>query len=102
MKEKLGQGRYFAYLHTNTKGLNEFMSDNNARNPEQTYIAVDGPKNSNGDDSTFTGGNIGRKSCKVPPYAPSPPLEISSAVEANGTRAAPSSAVGNASFARRE
>ncbi|OTE89253.1 hypothetical protein B1K96_31035, partial [Escherichia coli] len=27
--------------------------------PEQTYIAVDGPKNSNGDDSTFTGGNIG-------------------------------------------
>lgn len=59
MKEKLGQGRYFAYLHTNTKGLNEFMSDNNARNPEQTYIAVDGPKNSNGDDSTFTGGNIG-------------------------------------------
>lgn len=59
MKEKLGQGRYFAYLHTNTKGLNEFMSDNNARNPEQTYIAVDGPKNSNGDTSTFSGGNIG-------------------------------------------
>lgn len=59
MKEKLGQGRYFAYLHTNTKGLNEFMSDNNARNPEQTYIAIDGPKNSNGDNPTFTGGNIG-------------------------------------------
>lgn len=59
MKEKLGQGRYFAYLHTNTKGLNEFMSDNNARNPEQTYIAVDGPKNSEGEQSTFTGGNIG-------------------------------------------
>lgn len=59
MKEKLGQGRYFAYLHTNTKGLNEFMSDNNARNPEQTYIAVDGPKNSKGDNPTFSGGNIG-------------------------------------------
>ncbi|MGO2696680.1 ABC transporter [Bavariicoccus seileri] len=59
MKEKLSQGKYFAYLHTNTKGLNEFMSDNNARNPEETYIAVDGPKNSNGDRSTFTGGNIG-------------------------------------------
>lgn len=59
MKEKLGQGRYFAYLHTNTKGLNEFMSDNNARNAEQTYIAVDGPKNSNGDDAKFSGGNIG-------------------------------------------
>lgn len=58
MKEKLGQGRYFAYLHSNTKGLNEFMSDNNARNPEQTYIAIDGPKNSSGEDSTFTGGNI--------------------------------------------
>lgn len=59
MKEKLAQGRYFAYLHTNTKGLNEFMSDNNARNPEETYIAVDGPKNSDGDDPTFSGGNIG-------------------------------------------
>lgn len=59
MKEKLGQGRYFAYLHTNTKGLNEFMSDNNARNPEQTYIAVDGPKNSKGENPTFSGGNIG-------------------------------------------
>ena len=59
MKEKLSQGKYFAYLHTNTKGLNEFMSDNNARNPEQTYIAVDGPKNSKGEDSTFSGGAIG-------------------------------------------
>ncbi len=59
MKEKLGQGRYFAYLHTNTKGLNEFMSDNNARNSEQTYIAVDGPKNEKGEEPTFTGGNIG-------------------------------------------
>lgn len=59
MKEKLGQGRYFAYLHTNTKGLNEFMSDNNARNPEQTYIAVDGPKNSKEENPTFSGGNIG-------------------------------------------
>lgn len=59
MKEKLGQGRYFAYLHTNTKGLNEFMSDNNARNAEETYIAVDGPKNSKGENPTFSGGNIG-------------------------------------------
>lgn len=59
MKEKLGQGRYFAYLHSNTKGLNEFMSDNNARNPEQTYIAIDGPKNLAGEDSTFSGGSIG-------------------------------------------
>jgi len=59
MKEKLGQGRYFAYLHSNTKGLNEFMSDNNARNPEQTYIAIDGPKNKKGDDPVFVGGNIG-------------------------------------------
>lgn len=59
MKEKLGQGKYFAYLHTNTKGLNEFMSDNNARNPEQTYIAIDGPKNAAGEDHTFSGGNLG-------------------------------------------
>ncbi|UUX33874.1 type 2 periplasmic-binding domain-containing protein [Fundicoccus culcitae] len=59
MKEKMTQGRYFAYLHTNTKGLNEFMSTNTARNAEQTYIAIDGPKNSNGDDPTFNGGGIG-------------------------------------------
>ena len=59
MKEKMALGTYFAYLHTNTKGLNEFMSNNNARNAEQTYIAVDGPKNAKGEDPTFTGGNIG-------------------------------------------
>lgn len=59
MKEKLSQGKYFAYLHNNTKGLNEFMSNNNKRNGDQEYIAVDGPKNSAGDDSTFTGGTIG-------------------------------------------
>lgn len=58
MKEKLSQGKYFAYLHNNTKGLNEFMSTNNKRNPEQEYIAVDGPANSNGDKAQFTGGSI--------------------------------------------
>ena len=35
------------------------MSNNNKRNADQEYIAVDGPKNSAGDDSTFTGGTIG-------------------------------------------
>lgn len=76
MKEKLAQGRYFAYLHSNTKGLNEFMSNNNARNPEQTYIAIDGPKNSKGEESTFSGGAIGgwtqtfiTKDCKDPQKA---------------------------------
>ncbi len=59
MKEKLSQGKYFAYLHSNTKGLNEFMSNNNKRNKDQEYIAIDGPKNSAGDDSAFTGGTIG-------------------------------------------
>lgn len=59
MKEKLAQGKYFAYMHSNTKGLNEFMSDNNKRDASQGYIAIDGPKNSKGDKSTFTGGSIG-------------------------------------------
>lgn len=60
MKEKLAQGKYFAYLHSNTKGINEVMSENNARsNYEETYIAIDGPKNSQGEDHTFSGGNIG-------------------------------------------
>ncbi|KRM27629.1 type 2 periplasmic-binding domain-containing protein [Schleiferilactobacillus harbinensis] len=58
MKEKMTQGTYFAYLHSNTKGLNEFMADNNRRNPKQTYIAVDGPKNSKGQEPQFTGGSI--------------------------------------------
>lgn len=58
MKEKLTQGTYFAYLHSNTKGLNEFMSDNNRRNPKEEYIAIDGPKNSKGDTSTFSGGSL--------------------------------------------
>lgn len=58
-KEKLTQGKYFAFMHGDTKGLNEFMANNNARNPEETYIAVDGPKNSKGEDSKFSGGTIG-------------------------------------------
>lgn len=60
MKEKLAQGKYFAYLHSNTKGINEVMSENNTRNGgKETYIAVDGPKNAKGDNPTFSGGNIG-------------------------------------------
>lgn len=60
MKEKLAQGKYFAYLHSNTKGINEVMSENNTRNDgKEMYIAVDGPKNSKGEDPTFSGGNIG-------------------------------------------
>lgn len=58
MKEKLSQGTYFAYLHSNVKGLNEFMGDNNTRNAKETYIAVDGPKNSKGQDPKFAGGSI--------------------------------------------
>lgn len=58
MKEKLAQGTYFAYLHNNTKGLNEFMSNNTRRNAKETYIAIDGPKNAAGDQSTFTGGTL--------------------------------------------
>ncbi len=59
MTEKISQGRYFAVLHNNIKGLNEYMSNNNKRNADETYIAVDGPKNSKGDEPKFTGGNIG-------------------------------------------
>lgn len=58
MKEKLTQGTYFAYLHSNTKGLNEFMSDNNQRNAKEGYEAIDGPKNAQGATSTFTGGSL--------------------------------------------
>lgn len=58
-KEKLSQGKYFAYLTSNTKGINESMSHNNKRNAEQNYVAIDGPKNSKGETSKFSGGNIG-------------------------------------------
>ncbi|MGX7418034.1 ABC transporter [Carnobacterium gallinarum] len=58
IKEKLQQGAYFAYMHTNVVGLSEFLSDNNKRNPAEEYIAIDGPKNSNGKPSFFNGGGI--------------------------------------------
>lgn len=58
-KEKLIQGRYFAFLHNNARGLAEYMSKNNARNPKETYIAVEGPRNSKGEKPTFAGGTIG-------------------------------------------
>ena len=47
--EKLEEGRYFCMLYENTDMINQ-QKYIYARNPESVYIAVDGPKNSRGDD----------------------------------------------------
>lgn len=57
MEEKLAQGRYFCMLYQRTD-----MADQQkilySRNPDSIYIAVDGPKNSRGDDHVLPGAGI--------------------------------------------
>ncbi len=57
MEEKIANGRYFCMLYQRTD-----MADQQkilyARNPEQIYIAVDGPKNLAGDDYQLPGAGI--------------------------------------------
>lgn len=57
MEEKIANGRYFCMLYQRTD-----MADQQkilyAKNPEQIYIAVDGPKNLSGDDYQLPGSGI--------------------------------------------
>lgn len=75
MEEKIAKGQYFCMLYQRTD-----MADQQkvlyARNPEQIYIAVDGPKNLNGDDYRLPGAGINgwtvtmvSKKCKNPEKA---------------------------------
>ena len=57
IEEKAAQGRYFCMLYQNW----DMQAPQNAlyaRDPNSIYIAVDGPKNSNGDAPQLAGGSI--------------------------------------------
>ena len=57
MEEKMAQGRYFAMLYQRTDiATQQKILYNN--DPNSIYIAIDGPKNANGDDHTLPGGGI--------------------------------------------
>ena len=75
IEEKAAQGRYFCLLYQNW----DMQAPQNAlyaRDPNSIYIAVDGPKNSKGDDPVLAGGGIAgwtvtliSKNCKDPERA---------------------------------
>lgn len=75
MEEKIAKGRYFCMLYQRTD-----MADQQkmlfANNPEQIYIAIDGPRNLKGDDHQLPGAGINgwtvtmiSKKCKNPEKA---------------------------------
>jgi len=57
MEEKMEQGRYFCMLYQRTDMENQqkFLYH---KNPDSIYLAVDGPKNSRGDDPVLPGAGI--------------------------------------------
>ena len=72
MSEKIAEGRYFCMLYQRTD-LADQEKVLYAKNPEQIYIAVDGPKNSAGDDPVLPSTGISgwtvtmiSKKCKDP------------------------------------
>ncbi len=75
ISEKISQGRYFCMLFQRTDLASE-VKTLYTKDPNSVYIAVDGPKNSKGDDYTLPGGNINgwtvtmiSKNCKRPDRA---------------------------------
>jgi len=75
MEEKIAQGRYFCmiYQRTDMATQQKILYQND---PDSIYMAVDGPKNSNGDDHTLSGLGIRgwtvtmiSKNCKYPDRA---------------------------------
>ncbi|WP_342564023.1 extracellular solute-binding protein [Paenibacillus sp. FSL R7-0345] len=57
MEEKIAQGRYFAMLYQRTDFASQ-LGTIYQKNPEQTYIAVDGPSNTALDQPTLNGPGI--------------------------------------------
>lgn len=57
MEEKMAQGRYFCMLYQwkDMENQQKLLYD---KNPDSIYLAVDGPKNSNGDDPVLPGAGI--------------------------------------------
>ncbi|MGL5962519.1 MAG: extracellular solute-binding protein [Cetobacterium sp.] len=56
--EKLSQGRYFAYLTGFVPGKQVPLNSRLTASPEASYIAINGPKNSNGKNYELQGPNI--------------------------------------------
>ena len=57
IEEKAAQGRYFCMLYQNWD-MQAAQNALYANDPNSIYIAVEGPKNSRGDDHTLAGGGI--------------------------------------------
>lgn len=57
MEEKIAEGRYFALLFQ-WSDCSEQLQQLYLENPDQCYIAVDGPKNSTGQDHTLAASSI--------------------------------------------
>ena len=57
IEEKAAQGRYFCMLYQNWD-MQAAQNALYAKDPNSIYIAVNGPKNSKGDDPTLAGGGI--------------------------------------------
>ncbi|MGM0509098.1 MAG: extracellular solute-binding protein [Fusobacteriota bacterium] len=57
IEDNMTQGRYFAMLYPHIDALQPLTNIYN-NNPERMYIAVPGPKNSDGDEHTFPGPGI--------------------------------------------
>ncbi len=75
IEEKAGQGRYFVLFYQNWD-MQAAQNALYARDPNSIYIAVDGPKNSRGDDPVLAGSGIAgwtitmiSKNCKDPARA---------------------------------
>ena len=57
MEEKLAQGRYFCMIYQRTD-MEDQQKILYSKNPDSIYMAIDGPKNSNGDDHVLPGAGI--------------------------------------------
>jgi len=57
MEEKLAQGRYFCMIYQRTD-MEDQQKILYSKDPDSIYIAIDGPKNSNGDDHVLPGAGI--------------------------------------------
>lgn len=75
MEEKLAQGRYFCMIYQYSDMLSQ-QKALYANDPDRIYMAVEGPRNSNGDDPTLSTSNMNgwtltfiSKNCKNPKRA---------------------------------
>ena len=75
MEEKAAQGRYFCMLYQRTD-IADVQRQRYSRDPDSVYIAVDGPRNSNGDPYTLPGTSLNgwtvtliSKNCRRPDLA---------------------------------